>query len=188
MGNFAKLQSSLGKKSEALQILANAKNIHPEDQSLLGAIRAVETSIDSTAGSDTRHTGTQAAIEEAVKASNWDKVIQLGSEYGELAEGSPWLHFSLGMAMIFKGEVQAGYDLCKRAEITAPNSHLVQGCLGVSARSLKDYAASAAHFEKAYLSLTSNPTNIPSFPSLRFYANVHNMELRLLTALFESGN
>jgi hypothetical protein len=82
--------------------------------------------------------------------------------------------------------MKTAYDLCKTAESLSGNSHLIQGCLGISSRELLSYEASAYHFERAYTILTSNPTNLLPFPNLGFHASIQEMELGLLDSLYKN--
>jgi hypothetical protein len=93
------------------------------------------------------------------------------------------------MAMIFKGEFKTGYDLCKVAELSVgENSHLVQGCLGVSAKNLGEYGQSVYHFEKAYESFAIAHNDSSPFPSFGFIVYLEDLEAGILSALHYSGN
>jgi len=65
--------------------------------------------------------------------------------------------------------------------------NIPDSCLAVSAKNLGSNDVSASHFEKAYVVLTENPTNIEPFPNLGFYASIEDMELGVLSALHDNG-
>ena len=199
VSNYASMLSVLGRYEQAFNILKTVMGANPDDATLFNTFKAVSdaaaastppTAIEHVQGSDERTLTVQAAIKDAVKVSDFDRVVQLALDYGEPRDGSSaWWYFAVGMSMIMKGEHNNGYDLCQRAELAAPTSHLVQGCLGVGAKGLQEYTRASKHFEKAYASVVDNSAEKnPPFPSLGFYASMEDMQMGLLSTLHDSGN
>ena len=166
----------------------------PNDETLEETWKAINdaaSSASTTTNNQASQTlAVQAAVEEAVKNSDFDKVIKIATDYGEPKEGSSeWWYFAMGMAMILKGEHQSGYEFCKRAESLVPDSYLVHGCLGVGAKGMQEPAVAVRHFEVAYANVVDpSKQKSSSFPSLGFYASPEDLQVGILSTLHDTGD
>jgi len=100
--NFATFLSSVEQHERALNVLDKALAGDPENASLLATRAAVTKAAAPAKPFDAVILEVQAAISEAVRATDWDRVLSLCVDFGEPKDGAPWWYFTVGMSLIFK--------------------------------------------------------------------------------------
>ena len=186
--SYSNLLAVIGQNERAMKIIDDAIAADPTNELLLKTKESIIKQAASNPEFDAKISAVQLAITEAVQVSDWDRVVSIAVDFGEPKDGAVWWYFAVGMGMIFKKEFQTGFDLCQRAAVSEPRSHLVHACIAVAAKNLGEADVSAHHFELAYDTSVSNPPATPPVPNLGFYASKEEIEMGILTSLHDSGN